>query len=181
MATHSSVLAWRIPGMGEPTGSHRVRHDCSDLAAAAAAARLPGRGRARPPKNLALVLETPSPSRSKPDLSHIRRCPGALAARPPPALRLREPSPGNSQAPSSRPAQVASCAPPWVAASGLPPDSSSSAPEHHRAIPSLDSAGGRSGDEGAGDWGAGAGEALSRRPQREIADARPQPFQRRRW
>ena len=31
MATHSSVLAWRIPGMGEPggllsLGSHRVRH-----------------------------------------------------------------------------------------------------------------------------------------------------------
>ena len=42
MATHSSVLAWRIPGMGEPgglpsMGSHRVGHDCSDLAAAAAA------------------------------------------------------------------------------------------------------------------------------------------------
>ena len=41
MATHSSVLAWRIPGMGEPggllsVGSHRVGHDCSDLAAAAA-------------------------------------------------------------------------------------------------------------------------------------------------
>ena len=40
MATHSSVLAWRIPGMGEPGGlrsmvSHRVRHDWSDLAAAA--------------------------------------------------------------------------------------------------------------------------------------------------
>ena len=38
MATHSSVLAWRIPGMGEPgglpsMGSHRVGHD---LAAAAA-------------------------------------------------------------------------------------------------------------------------------------------------
>ena len=38
MATHSSVLAWRIPGMGEPgglpsTGSHRVGHDWSDLAA----------------------------------------------------------------------------------------------------------------------------------------------------
>ena len=36
MATHSSVLAWRIPGMGEPgglpsMGSHRVGHDCSDL------------------------------------------------------------------------------------------------------------------------------------------------------
>ena len=32
MATHSSVLAWRIPGMGEPGGllsmeSHRVGHD----------------------------------------------------------------------------------------------------------------------------------------------------------
>ena len=41
MATHSSVLAWRIPGMGEPgglpsVGSHRVGHDWSDLAAAAA-------------------------------------------------------------------------------------------------------------------------------------------------
>ena len=37
MATHSSVLAWRIPGMGEPgglpsMGSHRVGHDWSDLA-----------------------------------------------------------------------------------------------------------------------------------------------------
>ena len=43
MATHSSVLAWRIPGKGEPgglpsMGSHRVGHNCSDLAAAAAAA-----------------------------------------------------------------------------------------------------------------------------------------------
>ena len=41
MATHSSVLAWRIPGTGEPgglpfVGSYRVGHDCSDLAAAAA-------------------------------------------------------------------------------------------------------------------------------------------------
>ena len=40
MATHSSVLAWRIPGIGEPggllsMGSHRVGHDWSDLAAAA--------------------------------------------------------------------------------------------------------------------------------------------------
>ena len=40
MAAHSSVLAWRIPGTGEPDGlpsmgSHRVRHDWSDLAAAA--------------------------------------------------------------------------------------------------------------------------------------------------
>ena len=27
MAAHSSVLAWRIPGMGEPGGLHRVGHD----------------------------------------------------------------------------------------------------------------------------------------------------------
>ena len=41
MATHSSVLVWRIPGTGEPgglpsVGSHRVGHDWSDLVAAAA-------------------------------------------------------------------------------------------------------------------------------------------------
>ena len=39
--THSTVLAWRIPGTGEPggllsMGSHRVRHDWSNLAAVAA-------------------------------------------------------------------------------------------------------------------------------------------------
>ena len=41
MAAHSSVLAWRIPGTAEPgglpsMGLHRVGHDWSDLAAAAA-------------------------------------------------------------------------------------------------------------------------------------------------
>ena len=45
MATHSSVLAWRIPGTGEPgglpsMGSHRVGYDWSDLAAATVAADL---------------------------------------------------------------------------------------------------------------------------------------------
>ena len=45
MATHSSVLAWRIPGNVEPgglpsMGSHRVGHDWSDLPAAAAASVL---------------------------------------------------------------------------------------------------------------------------------------------
>ena len=44
MATHSSVLAWRIPGMGEPgglpsMGSHKVGHDWSDLAIAIAMGR----------------------------------------------------------------------------------------------------------------------------------------------
>ena len=43
MATHSSTLSWKIPGMGEPgglpsVGLHRVGHDWSYLAAAAAAA-----------------------------------------------------------------------------------------------------------------------------------------------
>ena len=52
MATHSSVLAWRIPGTGEPgglpsMGSHRVRHDLSDLVAAAAAAAAAARGGAK--------------------------------------------------------------------------------------------------------------------------------------
>ena len=42
MATHCSVLAWRIPGMGEAwwaavSGSHRIGQDRGDLAAAAAA------------------------------------------------------------------------------------------------------------------------------------------------
>ena len=40
MAPYSSTLAWRIPWTEEPgglpsMGSHRVGHDCSDLAAAA--------------------------------------------------------------------------------------------------------------------------------------------------
>ena len=40
MATHSSILAWRIPGTEEPgrllsRGSHRIEHDLTDLAAAA--------------------------------------------------------------------------------------------------------------------------------------------------
>ena len=43
MTTNSSILAWRIPGTEEPSGllsmgSHRVGHEWSDLAAAAAAA-----------------------------------------------------------------------------------------------------------------------------------------------
>ena len=45
MATHSCVLAWRIPGTEEPggllsMGSHWVGHNWSDLAAAAAAVSL---------------------------------------------------------------------------------------------------------------------------------------------
>ena len=47
MATHSSVLAWRIPGTEVPGGlpsmeSHRVRHNWNDLAAAAVSTREDG-------------------------------------------------------------------------------------------------------------------------------------------
>ena len=47
-AAHSSFIAWRIPGMGEPgglpsMGLHRVGHNWSDLAVAAAEALLEGK------------------------------------------------------------------------------------------------------------------------------------------
>ena len=68
MATHSSVLAWRIPGTEEPgglpsMGSHRVGHDWSDLAAAAAAPALqvdslPAEPPEEPSKPLNLPLRT---------------------------------------------------------------------------------------------------------------------------
>ena len=55
MATHSSVLAWRIPGTREPgglpsMGSYRVGHDWSDLAAAA---------EQYPASQVALVVKNP--------------------------------------------------------------------------------------------------------------------------
>ena len=63
MATHSSVLAWRIPGTGEPGGlqsmrSHRVGHDWSDLAAAAAAVNILAGCLAQMVKNLSAMQET---------------------------------------------------------------------------------------------------------------------------
>ena len=77
MATHSSILAWRIPGTGEPgrlpsMGSHRAGHDWSDSAAAAAAAVLIPYG---------CLLG---------DLRHLTGCP-----------RYR-PSPGQRKVPTSR-------------------------------------------------------------------------------
>ena len=46
MGTHSSILAWRIPWTEEPgglqsIGSHRVGHDCSDLAYMCGSSLLP--------------------------------------------------------------------------------------------------------------------------------------------
>ena len=69
MATHSNVLAWRIPGTGEPgrlpsIGSHRVGHDWSDLATAAAAVvitnfifNLPRRALTIPLLSLSVLIE----------------------------------------------------------------------------------------------------------------------------
>ena len=53
MAPHSSTLAWRIPGTGEPgglpsMGLHRVGHGCSVLAAAAAAGIIIGERNSNP-------------------------------------------------------------------------------------------------------------------------------------
>ena len=61
MATHSSVLAWRIPGTVEPgglpsMGSHRVGHDWSDLAAAAARIPQANNGMGIPLSILATLL-----------------------------------------------------------------------------------------------------------------------------
>ena len=63
MASHSSVLAWRIPGTAEPggllsMGSHRVGHDRSDLAAVAAAGTLRTLLVAQTIKNLPAMQET---------------------------------------------------------------------------------------------------------------------------
>ena len=65
MATHSSVLAWRIPGTGEPgglpsLGSHRVGHDGRDfggVAAAAAAANSGSGGVLSPPRGRSWALQ----------------------------------------------------------------------------------------------------------------------------
>ena len=64
MATHSSVLAWRIPGTGEPggvpsMGSHRVGHDWSDLAAAAAATATPNSEKAMASHSSTLAWKNP--------------------------------------------------------------------------------------------------------------------------
>ena len=78
MATHSSVFAWRIPGMGEPgglpsMGSHRVRHDWGDLAAAAAAAAAVGIRFASQAKGPSLKLDGKS--------MHILGFPGGSGVR----------------------------------------------------------------------------------------------------
>ena len=66
MATHSSVLTWRIPGMGEPgglpsLGSHRVRHDWSDLAAAVMLTPQNEAGEEIPSETHPPTLPAPSP------------------------------------------------------------------------------------------------------------------------
>ena len=85
MATHSSVLAWRIPGMGEPSGlppmgSHRVRHDQNDLAAAAAAAAagkspVLGPGRGLPSCNSWPLNNSPWSGKSEYNFTDVPLCP----------------------------------------------------------------------------------------------------------
>ena len=63
MATHSSVLSWRIPGTEEPVGlpsmgSHRVGHDWRNLAAAAAAVYIEASLVVQMVKNLPAMQET---------------------------------------------------------------------------------------------------------------------------
>ena len=83
MATHSSVLAWRIPRTGEPgglpsMGSHRVRHDWSDLAAVAAAGQYsPLRTKPRIDVchlNLTLFIQILSRVQIQPEGGLIRSC-----------------------------------------------------------------------------------------------------------
>ena len=70
MATHSTVLAWRIPGTGEPggllsMGSHRVGHDGSNLAAESLSYNVswfPYAPLFVCPTNIHLLLNTTSPS-----------------------------------------------------------------------------------------------------------------------
>ena len=86
MATHSSVLAWRIPGTGEPgglpsVGSHRVGHDWSDLAAAAAANTNPSRDRRMPSK--LLIRWNGKAACDLAGGSGARRCPWGVARRCP--------------------------------------------------------------------------------------------------
>ena len=99
MATHSGVLAWRIPGTGEPgglpsMGSHRVGHDCSDLAAAAAALNYSLRGSSIHGIFQVRVLEWGAVAFCKPNLlllsrfSRVRLCatPQTEAHKAPPSL-----------------------------------------------------------------------------------------------
>ena len=84
MATHSSVLAWRIPGTGEhgglpSVGSHRVGHDWSDLAAAVWLFATPWTVACQTPLSMGIlwarILEwvaMPSSRGSNPGLSHCR-------------------------------------------------------------------------------------------------------------
>ena len=63
MATHSSVLGWRIPGTAKPgglpsVGSHRVGHNWSDLAVSSKQWR-----DSTILKHLSILLQTPLPSR----------------------------------------------------------------------------------------------------------------------
>ena len=90
MATHSSVLAWRIPGTGEPGGllsmaSHRVGHNWSDLAAAAAAAEFIKLVSAQLGRSLEAICFWVSSSPTQPHASCKQASKVALVVKNPPA------------------------------------------------------------------------------------------------
>jgi len=74
MATHSNVLAWRIPGTGEPgglpsVGLHGVGHNWSDLAAAAAAEAGKGNKKDSPLEPSEKTIALPAPEYRE---THVR-------------------------------------------------------------------------------------------------------------
>ena len=88
MATHSSVLAWRIPRTEEPgrlpsTGSHRVGHDWSDLAAAAVVTLLAVSGFLSWPWAVVRFLRCSASSSGRESRLRFLRCPVSSSCREP--------------------------------------------------------------------------------------------------
>ena len=80
MATHSSILAWRIPWTEESTGSQRVEHDRRDLAHTHACSMISStRRRTRAPCYISRVLTTELPGKS---LIHLLLNPFLLLTQP---------------------------------------------------------------------------------------------------
>ena len=89
MASYSSVLAWRIPGMEEPRGLpsmglHRVGHDWSDLAAAAACDVTGRRGKYE--SQLGSIFHFMEEENMYSNITQVRRGAGELCAEDEPGM-----------------------------------------------------------------------------------------------